>query len=100
MSDTDPLVERYNSALALCNRCIANGPDVAIAAALVQAAALRLAARDVAEALDRLTRQMSDVAENVRSDHPLMGETLAVIGDPLQEIAEAMTDMAKAKDPA
>jgi hypothetical protein len=41
---------------------------------------------------DQLDRTLCQLSANVRSDHPLMGETFTSIGSSLCEIAQAIND--------
>src|SRR3954464_14257062 len=60
--------------------------------ATYEACAMVLLAFQLRQTGDQLDRTLYQLCANVRSDHPLMGETFTSIGSALCEIAQAIND--------
>lgn len=60
--------------------------------ATYEACAMVLLACQLRQTGDQLDRTFCQLGANVRSDHPLMGETFTSIGSALCEIAQAIND--------
>jgi hypothetical protein len=60
--------------------------------ATYEACAMVLLTYQLRQTGDQLVRSLCQLSANVRSDHPLMGETFGGIGSALCEIAQAIND--------